>query len=296
MRSVCSLRRRSSDHGTEPRSWPPRMPWGIAISISFAIVLESCGGGSSGRSDTIQPSQSTTALAVRGCYGKDSSASGFDRIVATGFTIVDRGAFKDDLDSLPPGVQGSVWLGAYDNNTCTWEKSDDWIRSHVGAIAGHPAIADYYLADEPHVWSCPGAPDQIKARSELVKSIDPKPPTFVVIQPHSPGNPFTPYVGTVDVIGGERFPCSHDNGCVMSKIDETIGLLDAANVPRYWVLIQAFADSFYRTPTADELRQEFQHWRASRMEGYLVFSWNFGTDNIERHPDLIDVLASENRS
>jgi hypothetical protein len=259
----------------------------IAISVVLAVLLESCGGGSSaGGRDR--------AFAIHGCYGKDSSASRFDHIVADGFTVVDRGAFTDQLDALPPGVKGSVWLGAYDNNTCTWEKSDDWIRSHVSAIAGHPAIAAYYLADEPHVWECPNAPDQLQTRSGLVKSIDSGPPTFTVIQPHSPGNPFTPYVGTVDVLGGERFPCSHSGGCVMSNIDETIRLLDEARVPRYWVLVQAFADSFYRMPTADELRQEFQHWRASRMEGYLVFSWNFGTDNLERHPDLIDVLASEN--
>ena len=231
---------------------------------------------------------------MRGCYGDDPSPSGFDHITGAGFNVVDRGAYLDELNALPPGVKGWVWLGNYDNTTCSWEQSDDWIRSHVSAIAGHPAIAAYYLVDEPHVWDCPSAPTQLKTRSDLVKSLDPRPPTLAVIEPHSPGNPYTPYVGAVDVIGVERYPCSYANGCVMSKIDDAIQLANDAGVPRYWAVVQAFADSYYRMPTADELRDEFRHWGASRMEGYLVFSWAYGTDTLENHPDLVDVLATEN--
>jgi hypothetical protein len=251
-----------------------------------------------GRLDTVTEQElcvpSTRQLVVRGSYGKDSSATTFDHIIAAGFTVVDRGAYQDALDALPSGTKGWVWLGDYDNTTCTWEKSDDWIRSHVSAIAGHPKIAGYYIADEPHVWECSRAPSDVRARATLVKSLDPGPPTFIVLQPHSPGNPYTPYVGTVDVIGVERFPCSYDNGCVMTKIDDAIQLAAEAGVPRYWAIIQAFADSYYRLPTADELREEFRRWRLSRMEGYLVFSWNYGTETLDNHPDLVEVLKAEN--
>ncbi|TMA43626.1 MAG: hypothetical protein E6J83_09970, partial [Deltaproteobacteria bacterium] len=102
-------------------------------------------------------------MAVRGCLGKDSSATQYDHIVATGFTALDRAAYRDYLDGLPAGVKALVWLGDYDNTTCTWEKSDDWIRTHVEAIAGHPAIAAYYIADEPHLWDCPLAAVHLKA-------------------------------------------------------------------------------------------------------------------------------------
>src|SRR2546430_7951463 len=117
---------------------------------------------------------------------------------------------------------------------------------------------------------------------------------MAVIEPHWPENPYTPYVGTVDIIGVDRYPCSYVNGCVFSKIDDTLALLDQAGVPRYWAFIQAFADSYYRMPTADELHEEFRHWRRSRMEGYVVFSWAYGADTLENHPDLIDALAWEN--
>jgi hypothetical protein len=240
------------------------------------------------------PTSRSGSISARGVYGKDSSASGFDEIVAAGFNLIDRGPYREYLDALPSGAKAFVWLGDYDNTTCTWEKSDDWIRTHVAAIAGHPAIGAYFLVDEPHVWDCPDAPAQLKARSDLVKSLDSGPPTLAVIEPHSPGNPYTPYVGTVDVIGIDRYPCSYANGCVMSKIDDAIQLIEASGAPRWWGVIQAFADSYYRMPTADELHEEFQHWRASSMEGYLVFAWAYGADTLQNHPDLVEALASEN--
>ena len=236
----------------------------------------------------------TASVAVRGCLGKDSSATQYDNILAAGFSAIDRGAYRTYLDALPAGAKALVWLGDYDNTTCTWEKSDDWIRTHVAAIAGHPAIAAYYIADEPHIWDCPLAALHVKVRSDLVKALDPVHPTMAVIEPHWPENPYTPYVGTVDVIGVDRYPCSYVNGCVFSKIDDTLALLDQAGVPHYWAFIQAFADSYYRMPTADEVHEEFRHWRQSRMEGYVVFSWAYGIDTLENHPDLIDALGREN--
>jgi hypothetical protein len=243
------------------------------------------------------PTPGTGGLGVRYVYGNDSSASGFDLQVAAGFTTIDLGAYLSELEALPDGTQALVWLGDYDNTTCTWERSDDWIVTHVGAIAGHPKIAGYFIADEPHLWDCPNAPADVQRRSQLVKSVDPNPPTLVVIEPQSqsPGNPYAPYVGMADVIGVERYPCSLASGCVFSKIDDQIALAEAAGIPRYWALIQAFGTpDYYRLPTAEELHEEFRHWRASRMEGYMVFAWSWKDNLLEDHPDLLQALWEEN--
>jgi len=254
-------------------------------SIALLLLLASAGAAPTGAAEK---------LSVKGCYGKDGSPSSFARIREAGFNAVDRPAFREALDALPPDMKGIVWLGQY-RDDCSWEKSDDWIRSHVAAIAGHRAILAYMLADEPHTWDCPSAPAQVRARSALVKSIDPGPPTVVVIEPKTKAqNPYTPYVGSVDIIAADPYPCSHTGGCDMSKIDKQIALLEEANVPRYWVLVQAFADSYYRLPTVAELNDEFRHWRRSRMEGYLVFQWAYKGTTLEDHPDLVEALKQEN--
>src|SRR5438045_2464412 len=138
------------------------------------VMVASCGGSGGGGG---APGTATTTAAqtvgVHGCYGDDASASGFDHLVAANCNIIDRAVFREYLDQLPPGVKAMVWLGDYDNSKCDWKKSDDYIRSHVAAVAGHPAIAVYYLADVPHVWDCPSVPDQMRARTALVHSIDP---------------------------------------------------------------------------------------------------------------------------
>lgn len=268
----------------------------------LAIVMVAGCGGSGGGGGTPAVSTNTVAekLGVHGCYGKDGSPSGFDHLVAANCNVIDRAAFPQYLDQLPPGVKGMVWVGNYDNSVCDFQKSDDWIRSHVAAIAGHPGIATYFIADIPHFWDCPTAPDQMRARSALIHSIDPGPPTLVAIEPSTGpikgANPFTPYVGTVDIIGAERYPCTFKDGCVMSRIDDTIALLQQANVPRYWAILQAFADSTHLLPTPDELRAQVDHWRGSRMEGLLWFSWSFGTEPLDNHPDLVQVIAEENAS
>ena len=65
-----------------------------------------------------------------------------------------------------------------------------------------------------------------------------------------------------------------------------------------WVVIQAFANDYYKLPTPEELHQLFEHWRATRMEGYLVFAWRYPDDRPEswlaNHPELQAQLAIEN--
>ncbi len=238
-----------------------------------------------------------SSFTFRGTYGKDTSPSGFDKIVDAGFNMVDVGPYSEYLDAIPGTAKGLVWLGDDDNTTCSWERSDDWTVSHAQPIANHPRVAAYFIADEPHVWECPNAPEDVAARSNLVKSLDQNRPTFVVLQPHSPDNPFIPYVGKADVLGAEKYPCSI-KGCVFSKIDETIAQAEAAGVPRYWPVIQAYQDAYYVTPTAAQVEEEFNHWRAAlpsgHVDGYVVYAWHSGSFNLEDYPATIAQLKIEN--
>jgi hypothetical protein len=189
-------------------------------------------------------------------------------------------------------------------------ESDDWVRSHVRAIAtrrhrrrGHgrrrgrakPLVGAYFIDDEPDSAECPTAPAQIKARSNLVKSIDPRPPTFIVTNKE---DQLKSFAGTVDIIGLDHYPCSIQHGCVYSKIQAQAATADRLHI-RYWGVIQAYGDDWYKVPTAEELHQEFVHWRRTRMEGYLVFAWRYPDDQpaqwLANNPSLQAQLAIENR-
>jgi MYXO-CTERM domain-containing protein len=65
--------------------------------------------------------------------------------------------------------------------------------------------------------------------------------------------------------------------------------------------VQDFQDCYYRLPTPQELKAQFDRWSHSKMSGYFVFSWNYqpadktclGT-SLESHPDHMAELKSQN--
>jgi hypothetical protein len=207
--------------------------------------------------------------------------------------------FRADLDTLEAkGLKGIVWLGQGYNSTCGWEYDDQWIRAHVGAVAGHPAILAYYLGDEPSAHLCPQAPAAYRARSALVKALDPIHPTFTLLQVNDHGDRFAyaPWRGTVDILGFDVYPCNFSEpSCGFGKIDQAVAAAAASGITGYWAVIQDFQDSFYRLPTSAELAEEFARWDRSSMAGYLVFSWHWKSLSLDSQPANVAELKAENR-
>ena len=88
----------------------------------------------------------------------------------------------------------------------------------------------------------------MRARSDLVKSIDPVATTFLVTYKIEQ---FRLFAGTVDILGLDKYPCSITHGCDFSKIDAEAAEADRLGV-RYWGVVPAHGDSWYKVPTADE--------------------------------------------
>jgi hypothetical protein len=268
------------------------------LSVTFSAVIVAAAGCWSG-TQTGQPSARLSTrvggeYAVRGIYDRDFSATGFDHEAALGFNFIDSDPF-DDFDKLVShGLRGFVWLGGYSNVTCSFREGEDWIRQRVSVIAGSPGVGAYFIDDEPDAARCPRAPAQMKARSDLVKSIDPGPPTFLVTYRI---DQIKLFAGTVDVIGLDGYPCSIAHGCDFSKIEGQAAVADRLGI-RYWGVIQAFGDDWYKLPTADELHQQFVHWWGTKMEGYLVFAWHHPDGMrslwLANHPRMQNQLAEDN--
>jgi hypothetical protein len=240
------------------------------------LVVETAPSAGTGPGTGPGDSPGSPRYGVRGVYDRDFSPTGFDDEAAIGFNFIDSSPNRDQMDALAArGLKGFLWLGGYSNSSCTFNNSDDWVRSHVKSVAGHPGVGAYFVDDEPDPDACPTAPAQIAARSALVKSLDPGPPTLVVIERLERLKLFA---GTVDVIGLDRYPCSYKNGCDYSKIHAQADEADRLGI-RYWGVLQAYADDWYRLPTPDEMHQQFEHWRSTNMEGYLVFAWRYPDDS-----------------
>jgi hypothetical protein len=267
-----------------PHTHPPHIPRLRALTLFLLLVAVACASGAEAKPKR-PPAPSPPPpvpvggqYSVRGVYDRDLSVTGFDNEAAIGFNMIDSGPYRDQMDALVArGLKGFLWLGGYSNTTCSFVQSDDWIRSHVSAVAGHPGVGAYFIDDEPSPVACPSAPQQMKARSDLVKSLDPGPPTLLVI--HKP-EWLSQFAGKADVLGLDKYPCSIKNGCDYSKIDAQAAEADRLGV-RYWGVIQAYGDDWYKVPTANELHQQFDHWRATKMEGYLVFAWRYPRDRPE---------------
>jgi hypothetical protein len=227
-------------------------------------------------------------------------------MAATGFNTVMTDPYREFLDPLAAkGLKGVVWLGAWLNApTCGFERDDAIITSQVAPIAGHPAIQAYYLGDEPRVSECPGAPALFKKRSDLVHSLDPSSATFTVIQAYENGitRDYAPWAGVVDIVGFDIYPCARASStCDFGTIDSAITSIERAGIGRYWAIMGDFQDCYYRLPTPEELRSEFDHWARSNMAGYFVFSWNYQSRDsscvgttLDRHPENLAELKYEN--
>ena len=220
-----------------------------------------------------------------------------DRQAALGFNFIDSSPYKDQLDQLARRrLKGFIWLGGYSNENCRFRASDSWVRSRVGAVAGHRAVGAYFIDDEPDAAKCPRAPADMKARSALVRSLDPRPPTFLLSYRIEQ---YKLFKGSTDVLALDKYPCSHKHGCDYARISQQADEADRLGI-RYWGVIQAYGDDWYRQPTRLELHKEFACWRTTNMEGYLVFAWRWPRDQpdmwLAKRPDLQEQLRVENGS
>ena len=218
------------------------------------------------------------SVSVRGFYGDDSSATGWDAFKSVGFNAVTVSASRSALDALQAaGMKGVVWLGEYDRTSaCNFEFTDDQIRSMVGAIAGHPAIAAYILSDEPtyaRADGCSSAVSDHRTRSDLVHSLDPANPTMVTLTTWDgvESYPYRYWAGAADIFGLVVYPC-YQGSCKFDMVDTAIAQAASAGLGEIWPIVQDFSDSWYDFPTADQVNEQFARWSRSGMTGYLVFA------------------------
>lgn len=286
-----------------------------AGTYTVTVTVTDTAGHSSTATATVNVTAAVTGATypLRGVYDRmlaDEANAGFNLIDSTPSTV----------GYLPSGLRGLVWVGDYDNLTCTFEESDSQLQSDVTTHMGDSKVGVWFIADEPDPFSCPTAYAQVKNRTALIHSIDSSAKVLVVLDSNSAQQSLAQmagWVGTADIFGLDPYTCwQGQSSCQYEWIDQVAAEADAVGLP-YWGVVQAFGDTSSgdwfaaldsngneiwgqaRLPTVDELHEEFVHWRATHMQDYLVFAWEWPKDDsalwLANQPDLISQLTTENQ-
>jgi hypothetical protein len=228
------------------------------------------------------------------------SSTDYAAMKAAGFNAVSDGNNVEVLDELAAqGLRGFVWLGAWNHGTCAWEYSDGEAVRIVEQVRGHPALLAYELGDEPLQTPCANAADAYRARTALVHAHDPTAITFTIDDEFNDpsSTPETIVMkGAVDILAFDIYPCQVRRPCDFTMIDRAINVIHAQGITSWWAVMQDFQDGVWRFPTASELHQQYLHWAASAMNGYLVFSWDYLGNSVQSQPDNLEALAMDNRA
>jgi hypothetical protein len=258
---------------------------GVALAIAVCGLIGGAGPGAAEHARTPPPR-------FRYIYNSDSAAVA---AAAAGWNLIDVGS-KAAADALPRGTRGLVWVGDYDNSTCSWELSDAALQRET-AGGGDAKVAGYFFSDEPDPDACPNAPAQHRARSQLLHRLDPGKLTVMVMDTNSGPRTLAQipsWVGAADYVGIDPYPCYQHKACDYAWIDTVIAAANRAHL-RYWGVVQAFDDDTWRWPTPAEAQHMLGQWRRSRQSGYMVFAWRWAGRSLAGRPGLLAVLKRYNR-
>jgi hypothetical protein len=212
------------DSGTEATNNPAGATTTSSPTTSTTLGTPTSAGSTT---TTAAPSGGVLPSYIINSHSPDAAAQGFNLMDVS----------PSSLPDLPAGTQGIVWLGDIGSD-CRWERSDAEVRSFVDEHRGDAAVFAYNIADEPDDSGCAAAPAMLRARTDLIHSIDPAARTFAII---TEPDLFGQYAPTVDIPAIDPYPCRAGAACDLSTITNYVTALEQAIGDRpWWGVIQAF--------------------------------------------------------
>jgi hypothetical protein len=228
-----------------------------------------------------------------------------------GFNLADV-TYADQLNALPNGVQGLVWLDQYNGVT------QDFINA-VTPFIGNPNLYGFYLVDEPDPtgqWGVQASAADLKAESDWIHSHMPGAQTFIMLMnegsAESPNysSTYTPESTHADLFGIDWYPVWSDRTLDYNIIDKyvtaahNVGISTDQIVPTY----QAFGGGNWVTedgsqhllPTAAQEQQLLDHWASVVPNPAFDYAYAWGSQNgdvaLESSPALQQVFLQHNTS
>jgi hypothetical protein len=229
-----------------------------------------------------------------------------------GFNLADVN-YATQLDALPPGDKGLVWLGLCDG-------VDRSFTDRLRPFAGNSKIYGFYLMDEPDPTGiynarCPAT--HLKAESDYIHTHFPGAKTFVVLMSFGTAarptysSVYAPDKIDVDLYGLDPYPCrSEIEGCRYSDIQNAVAAALEARIPRAAIVpfYQAFGGGGWHDddgghnvmPTVQQERRILATWGSvtPRPAFDAVYAWGSqeGDAALEADLALQAVFAAHNSS
>ncbi|WP_201724190.1 calcium-binding protein [Bradyrhizobium centrolobii] len=229
-----------------------------------------------------------------------------------GFNLADV-QYVDQVNALPSGVQGLVWLDQYQGVT------QDFINQ-VTPFLNNPKVFGFYLVDEPDPTGQSGpqaSAADLKAESDWIHQHDPGAKTFTVL--NNMGSSDDPsYMNSynqanthIDYFGLDWYPVWSDRPNVdVSTIDKYVAAAEQAGIPHDSIVpvYQAFGGGGWTTetgsqvamPTAAQEQAMMDRWAQDVPNPAFDYAYAWGSQNgdtaLENSPELQKVFLAHNTS
>ena len=221
---------------------------------------------------------------------------------ADGFNLADIDVHsKSQLDSLPAGLRGLVYIGTCGGATASF-------RSAVDAFAGDPRLFGFYVMDEPLPWHCPAA--NLLAENNWIHAHVPGAQTFAILENLGPqiaptyDGSYTPGDSGLDLVGIDPYPVrSKVSSPDFGEIGRYVRAAEAHGWPRTSIVpvYQAFGGGGYSNwalPSAAQERQMLAAWAAVIPTPKFDYAYSWGPQRGDRalsqSPGLKAVFAAKN--
>jgi hypothetical protein len=216
---------------------------------------------------------------------------------AAGFNASTDGGVQDNgAAQAAAGINGMVWVDAYNNATCAQTLSNSQIQAMVQANVSAGMLGlRYQIGDEPTANGC-NAPPVYASITAAVHAVDASAKTWTDDDQFQIGNPVIagiPMQGTVDILAFDVYPCE-SGPCQYSAIDSAVAQIHAAHLTNWEFILQDFSSSPWRWPTPTEIQAQFDHWKNQGAIGYWVFAWDYQGQQVISQAGNIAALQSVN--
>jgi hypothetical protein len=290
------------------------------VGLAAVFAVTSCSAGSTFTpAAPSTPSATTPSLppgappwpVTRWHYAPNDNFSNSGQFTpgADGFNLADVDSYpKSQLDDLPAGVHGLVWIGTCGGAT-------DAFKAAVDSFAGDPKLFGFYITDEPTPKTCPAA--NLLAEDNWIHAHVPGAKAFAILENlgHSATPTFTgaytPQDCGLDLIGIDPYPVRsevvgpprYEMIAQYVRAVEAIGWPESSIVPVYQTFGNSYPDDsngYWVLPNAKEERQMLADWAAVAPHPVFDYAYSWGAQRgdeaLFESPALQDVFAEKNKS